>query len=170
MENYEYHLTQDGNYLSYCNNPPAANPALNQVGSTTNRATVPSTSETPTNEQYAIQLLPAESDKLVEDHKCDPNHLVETMLEEEGSKPREPSRIESTGYSSGSERTIVATFRNANFVSFVWYTKYETGDPAIYGPPPTTPTSLPNYYTECANFYGLRPPPGRTGNCGSQVP
>jgi Tfp pilus assembly protein PilX len=163
IEDYEYHLTQDGNYLSYCTEPKPANPALNQVGSTANKATVPTTKEgEPTNEQYAIQLLPAESDKLVADHKCDPNHLVETMVEEEGSATG-TFRIESTGYSGSSESTIVATFRNANFVSYVWYTKYETGDPVIYGEPPTSPpypTALPNYYTECANFFGLRPPQG----------
>jgi Tfp pilus assembly protein PilX len=156
IEDYEYHLTQDGNYLSYCTTPTPANPALNQVPSTANRATVPSTSGEPTNEQYAIQLLPAESDKLTADHKCDPLHLVETMVEEEGSATG-TFRIESTGYSGGEERTIVATFRNANFVSYVWYTKYETGDPAIYGEPPP---EKPNYFTECGNFYGIRPAQG----------
>jgi len=157
IEDYEYHLTQDGNYLSYCTSPPSENKALNQVGSTANRATVPpGPSGEPSNEQYAIQLLPAESDKLVADQKCDPLHLVETMVEEEGSATG-TFRIESTGYSGGEERTIVATFRNANFVSYVWYTKYETGDPVIYGEPPS---GKPNYFTECGNFYGIRPAQG----------
>ncbi len=156
VEDYEYHLTQDGNYLGYCTSPPSENPALNQAGETSHKATVPSTTGEPTNEQYAIQLLPAESDKIEKDHKCDPNHLVETMIEEEGSATG-TFRIESIGYSGGEERTLVATFRNANFVSYVWYTKYETGDPVIYGEPPTAPTALPNYYNECGNFYGTRP-------------
>ncbi len=30
IQDYEYHLTQDGNYLSYCTSPPSTNPALNQ--------------------------------------------------------------------------------------------------------------------------------------------
>jgi Tfp pilus assembly protein PilE len=169
VEDYEYHLTQDGNYLSYCTSPPSENPALNQVPETSHRATVPSTSGEPTNEQYAIQLLPAESDKLVGDHKCDPNHLVETMIEEEGSATG-TFRIESTGYSGGEERTLVATFRNANFVSYVWYTKYETGDPVIYGEPPTTPTALPNYYNECGAFYGTRPGQERLKLAGFEYP
>ncbi len=75
------------------------------------------------------------------------------MVEEEGAATG-TFRIESTGYSGGEERTLVATFRNANFVSYVWYTKYETGDPAIYGEPPS---GKPNYFTECANFYEERP-------------
>jgi Tfp pilus assembly protein PilX len=169
VEDYEYHLTQDGNYLSYCTSPPSENPALNQVGETSHKATVPSTTGEPTNEQYAIQLLPAESDKIEKDHKCDPNHLVETMIEEEGSATG-TFRIESTGYSGGEERTLVATFRNANFVSYVWYTKYETGDPVVYGEPPTTPTALPNYYNECGNFYGIRPAQGRLTLSGFEYP
>jgi hypothetical protein len=154
IEDYEDHLTQDGNYLSYCTNPPAANPALNQVGETSHRATIPSTiTGEPTNEQYAIQLLPAESAPH-EDRKCDPNRLVETMLEENQTGATGTFRIESTGYSGSIERTLVATFKNANFVSFVWYTKYETGDPSLYGEPPG---SEPNRYTNCGQFYGERP-------------
>ena len=30
LEDYEYHLTQDGNYLTYCTTPTPENPALNQ--------------------------------------------------------------------------------------------------------------------------------------------
>jgi Tfp pilus assembly protein PilX len=160
IEDYEYHLTQDGNYLSYCTEPSPANPALNQVPSTTNRATIPPNELTkePSNEQYAIQLLPAESAPTT-DWKCDKSNLVETMLEEKAGGAVGTFRIESTGYSGGEERTIVATFRNANFVSYVWYTKYETGDPAIYGEPPA---GKPNYYNECAGFYGVRPAQGGT--------
>ncbi len=156
IENYEYHLTQDGNYLSYCTEPSPANPALNQVGSTAHRATVPSANAEPSDESYAIQLLPAET---APEHKCNPTKLVETMLEEKGGATG-TFRIESTGYSGGEERTIVATFRNANFVSYVWYTKYETGDPAIYG---EAPKGLPNYFSECGQFYGKRPKEGKEG-------
>lgn len=155
VEDYEYHLTHDGDYLGYCANPTPANPGLNEVGSTAHKAEVPKASagSEPTREQYAIQLLPAESDKIAGDHKCDPNHLVETMIEENGAAAG-TFRIESTGYSEGAESTVVATFKNLNFVSFVWYTKYETGDPIVYGEPPK---NEPNLYTECGNFYGLRP-------------
>ena len=30
VEDYEYHLTQDGDYLDYCTTPVPTNPALNQ--------------------------------------------------------------------------------------------------------------------------------------------
>jgi Tfp pilus assembly protein PilX len=152
IQDYEYHLTQDGNYLDYCASPTPANPALNEFGSTTHHATVPASSSEsePTHEEYAIQLIPAESSK---EKKCNPNNLVETMIEEKAPATG-TFRIESTGYSEGAERTIVATFKNLNFVSFVWYTKYETGDPVTYGTPPS---GKPEYYNECANFYGKRP-------------
>ncbi len=153
IDDYEYHLTQDGNYLSYCTEPPTVNPALNQVGETTHRATVPSTNGEATNEQYAIQLLPAESAP-AGDRKCDRTRLVETMLEEQGVATG-TFRIESTGYSGGEKRTLVATFRNANFVSYVWYTKFETGDPTVHGPIPVGEPST--YWTDCGQFYGERP-------------
>jgi Tfp pilus assembly protein PilX len=160
VENYENHLTEDGNYLSYCTEPPSPNPALNQVGETTHRATILKENGESNNEEYAIQLLPAESAP-ENDRKCDSKNLVSTMLEEKSAGAVGTFRIESTGYSGKEERTIVATFRNANFVSFVWYTKFETGDPAVYG---EAPKGEPNYFTECAKFYGERPKEGGSPN------
>ncbi len=159
IENYENHLTEDGNYLTYCTNPPEPNAALNQVGEeTTHREKIMSESGEFLDEEYAIQLLPAESAP-ANDRKCDPNNLVETMLEEKSPGAVGTFRIESTGYSGNERRTLVADFRNANFVSFVWYTKYETGDPAIYGEP-LKEGEPANYYTECSKFYGERPADG----------
>lgn len=152
VNDYEYHLTQDGDYLSYCTSPIPANPALNQVGETSHRATVPSLTPEPTHEQYAIQLLPAETAP-AKDRKCDPSRLVETMLEEKAGAIG-TFRIESTGYAEGAKRTIVATLKNANFVSFIFYTKFETGDPSLYGEPPK---AEPERYTKCGQFYGERP-------------
>lgn len=158
IENYENHLTEDGNYLTYCTNPPEPNAALNQVRETTHREKIMSETGEFLDEEYAIQLLPAESAP-ANDRKCDPNNLVETMLEEKAPGAVGTFRIESTGYSGNQRRTLVADFRNANFVSFVWYSKYETGDPAIYGEP-LKEGEPANYYTECAKFYGERPADG----------
>ncbi len=164
IEDYEYHLTQDGNYLSYCTEPSPANKALNQLDkegtteplktSELNKVEVPSGEEGKrSEEEYAIQLIPAESDK-EPDPKCNRNHLVESMVEEKGSATG-TFRIASTGFSGGEVRTLVATFRNANFVSYVWYSVYETGDPALYGEvPPGEPST---YWAECGKFYTERP-------------
>lgn len=149
ISDYMYHLTQDGNYLTYCTTPTPANPALNQVSEgTKNRAPVPGT----TDEAYAIDLLPAESAPEA-DRMCDRSHLVETMIEEK-SGAAGTFRLESTGFSGSEKRSIVATVRNANFVSYVWYDVYETFDPAFYGEPPPLE---PKRYTECGQFYGKRP-------------
>lgn len=157
VEDYEYHLTQDGNYLSYCTEPPSTNSALNQYYKESSteplKASELKTAEVPgTGESYAIQLLPAESAP-ESDKKCDKNNLVATMLEEKGTATG-TFRIESSGFYNGQQRSLVATFRNANFVSFVWYTKYETFDPVIYG---EEPSGKPTYWTECEKYYGPRP-------------
>jgi hypothetical protein len=107
---------------------------------------VPEVEKASSEEKYAIQLLPAESNK-EEDPICNKNHLVESMLEEQGSATG-TFRIESTGFSGHEKRSLIATFRNANFVSYVWYSKYETFDPSKYGLP---------LRTKCENFYKTRP-------------
>jgi Tfp pilus assembly protein PilX len=165
VQDYEYHLTQDGDYLSYCTEPPAANAALNQYyeegsetvpmkGSELKTVEVPSTKEhVKTEESYAIQLIPAESAPKGR-RKCEKNHLVESMVEEKGAATG-TFRIMATGFSGGEQRSIVATFRNANFVSYVWYSVYETGDPALDGEiPPSEPST---YWDECGHFYESRP-------------
>ena len=54
IADYAYHLNNDTNYWSKCTAVPTPN-AVNQMGSTTNRRTVPGTTGT----TYAIELLPA---------------------------------------------------------------------------------------------------------------
>ena len=157
VEDYEYHLTQDGNYLSYCTTPTPANPALNQYYKTGTetpmKASELKTAEVPpgpkgesSGEKYAIQLLPAESAPSA-DKKCDTTNVVETMIEQKLGGAAGTFRLESTGFAEGKERTIVATFKNLNFVSYVWYTVYETGDSSLYG------KGGPN----CGHYYGERP-------------
>jgi Tfp pilus assembly protein PilX len=171
LEDYEYQLTQDGNYLTYCTTPTAANPALNQYYKegvepfTPLKASELSTAEVPgTNdeEKYALQLVPAKSDTEPEDSAeptwkkvphCDKNRVVNSMIEENEGAASGTFQIESTGFSGKQQRTLVATFRNANFVSYVWYSVYETGDPSLYGEPPSNDKT---YYTECSKFYQER--------------
>ncbi|HUN77811.1 MAG TPA: hypothetical protein VMU32_02715 [Solirubrobacteraceae bacterium] len=168
IQDYEFHITQDGNYLSYCTEPTPANPALNQYykentkealktselktvevsPAAENGETLPKTEEF-----YALRLLPAESDK-EKYPKCNRTNLVESMVEEKG--PTTGSfRVMSTGFSDGETRTLVATFHNVNFVSFVWYSVYETGDPSLYGEAPSGQPAT--YWSECEKFYNLRP-------------
>jgi len=158
VQDYEYHLTQDGNYLTYCTTPTPANPALNQYykegTKTPLKAFELKTAEVPpgpkgesSGEKYAIQLLPAESDNKEEFPKCNTSDVVDSMIEQKLGGAAGTFRIASTGFAEGKKRTIVATLKNLNFVSYVWYTVYETGDSSLYGKPEP----------ECGHFYGERP-------------
>lgn len=157
ISNYAYHLAQDSNYLTYCTTPTPENPALNprykkstyiplKSSELTNRAEVPGSQG---QEKYAIQLLPAETSppgSPGEKEECNKNNVVGSMIEQKGEAAG-TFRLQSTGFAEGRERTIVATFRNLNFVSFVWYSVYETGDSVLY------PAPQPN----CARYFGERP-------------
>jgi Tfp pilus assembly protein PilX len=163
IENYEYHLTQDGNYLTYCTTPTPENPALNQYYKAGTESPLTTSelkehsAEVPGSggeEKYAIQLVPSESDGETP-RKCNRNNVVGTMIDEKEGPAAGTFQIESTGFSGKQARKLVATFRNANFVSYVWYSVYETGDPSLHGPVPLgDPTT---WWTECGNFYGVRP-------------
>ena len=150
LNDYLYHLTQDGNYLTYCTSPTPANAALNQESEgTTHKALVPET----TDEKYAIDLLPAEDST---EKKCNTSNVVATMIEQSG--PAAGSfRIESTGFATGGgaqvSRSIVATIKNLNFLSFVWYDVFETGDPVLYG---AKTAAEEEYYGKCGSYYEER--------------
>ncbi len=158
VEDYEYHLTQDGNYLNYCTTPKPENPALNQLNKegteTPLKAAELKTAEVPpgpkgesSGEKYAIQLLPAESNKETYP-MCNTSDVVDSMIEQKLSGGAAGTfRLQSTGFAEGKKRTIVATFKNLNFVSYVWYTVYETADSSVYGKPEP----------ECGKFYKERP-------------
>jgi len=165
VQDYEYHLTQDGNYLTYCTTPTPANPALNQYykegTETPLKASELKTAEVPvgpkgesSGEKYAIQLLPAESNEEKPSPKCNTSNVVGSMVEQKLGGAAGTFRLQSTGFAEGKKRTIVATFKNLNFVSYVWYTVYETGDSSLYGTPEP----------ECGHFYGERPACGAFDN------
>ncbi len=131
ISNYAFHLDKDFNYWTYCTGGAAAsNTALNLVGETPLKTrAVPGV----TDEKYAIQLLPA-STAPVADKKCDPVNPVGTMIENHAVNGG-TFRIQSTGYSGGEKRTILATFAHTSFLNFLYYTQYETLDPNTYTPP-----------------------------------
>jgi Tfp pilus assembly protein PilX len=127
IDDYTFHLNRDINYWTYCTSGLAAtNKALNQEGSTTNKVAVPGS----TDEKYAIQLLTASTSP---EKKCNPSKPEATMIEA-GSEAGGTFRIQSTGYSGNQVRTLVATYANAGFLNYIYYTKYETADPNTYTP------------------------------------
>ena len=92
-------------------------------GSTANRRTVAGSTE----ESYAIELLPATGQSA-----CSTTTPTTSMLEPSG--PMAGSfRIRSTGYSGDADMSIVATFKRASFLDYVYFTQLETSDPVTYG-------------------------------------
>ena len=122
IADYLYHLNQDNSYWAKCTNVETPN-AVNQVGSQARRRTVPGT-----NSDYAIELLPANGAPA-----CDPANTAATMLDSaSGSfRIRSTGRVP-TGDGRFAERQLVATFKRRGFLDFLYFTDYETSDPAWY--------------------------------------
>jgi hypothetical protein len=134
---YQYHLNNDNAYWARCTTVPSPH-AVNQVGSTANRRPVPGESDA----QYAIELLPRTGQS-----GCSVTNPVGTMLEQSGPNTG-TFRIRSTGYVADTSRSVVATFKRASFLDYIYFTQYETSDPVVYGNPPW----IQNAYTHCSRF------------------
>lgn len=122
IADYMFHLNTDTNYWAKCTLVPAPS-AVNQQSSTALRRSVPGSSGA----TYAIQLLPATNKTF-----CDTANPVSSMIEATG-----PSigtfRIRSIGYASDATQRIVASFKRASFLDYVYFTQLETSDPVTYG-------------------------------------
>ncbi len=144
ISDYAYHLSLDQKYVEYClnvhgpNGPsePEPNGSLNQVNKphTTEPLTLSEltkarvargngvTAQEEKEEEYAIQLLPAQGH--TECNSTDAASMIENAAPLIGT-----FRIASTGFSGNEVRTIVATFAPRSFGDFVYYSEYETVDP-----------------------------------------
>lgn len=122
LADYAYHLNKDTNYWTRCTSVPAPS-AVNQVGSTANRRSVPGASGA----TYAIELIPRTGQST-----CSTSNPVGTMIEQSGPSTG-TFRIRATGYSGDSKQSIVATFKRASFLDYLYFTQLETSDPVTYG-------------------------------------
>ena len=120
---YRFQLTRDNDYWTRCDNVPGpaagVDAPVTQAGATDrNWRALPGGSG-----EYTIELLPAKGKTAcVEGDDT-------SMLE----KSTGTFRIRATGRSGGVTRSIVATFRRASFLDYLYFTNYETTDPAAYG-------------------------------------
>jgi Tfp pilus assembly protein PilX len=122
IADYAFHLNTDTGYWAKCTSVPSPS-AVNQMGSTANRRSVAGSSD----ESYAIELIPASGQS-----SCNTANPTTSMLEPSG--PMAGSfRIRSTGYSGKEDASIVATFKRASFLDYVYFTQLETSDPVTYG-------------------------------------
>jgi Tfp pilus assembly protein PilX len=124
IQNYLFHLVQDDDYWSKCTNVPAPN-AVNQRWSGTGADTRTRWLNVPGSQaRYAIELMPANGATT-----CMQNTQSSMIDNATGT-----FRIRSTGQATagGPRRSIVATFRRASFLNYIYFTDLETQDPALY--------------------------------------
>ncbi len=141
IADYTYHLNNDNGYWARCTSVPTPN-AVNQQGSTANRRTVPGSTD---GSQYAIELIPATGQSA-----CSSSNPTATMLESMGPNIG-TFRIRSTGFSGNEKASIVATYKQATFLDYVYFTQLETSDPVTYGFANPS-SSLDAAYAQCTKF------------------
>ncbi len=76
--------------------------------------------------EYSLELLPAPGKPA-----CDTTDQF-SMVDPNGNM-----RIRATGRSRGKYRSVIATLRRLNFIDFIYFTDFETLDPAAYSNPAT---------------------------------
>jgi len=143
IADYSFHLNNDNGYWARCTTVPSPN-AVNQMGSTTRKRAVPGV----TDASYAIELIPKEGQST-----CSTSNPVGTMLESSGINTGS-FRIRSTGFVGDTKASIVATFKRASLLDYIYFTQFETSDPVTYGY--SNPSAeLTDAYTQCSKFLGL---------------
>jgi Tfp pilus assembly protein PilX len=141
IADYTYHLNNDNGYWARCTSVPSPN-AVNLQGSTANRRAVPGSTD---GSAYAIELIPATGQSA-----CSSSNPTGTMLESNGPNIG-TFRIRSTGFSGNEKQSIIATYKQATFLDYVYFTQLETSDPVTYGF--TNPSSnLDAAYAQCTKF------------------
>ena len=119
IDDYAFHLNANNLYWTHCTEVPTPN-AVNQIGSTANKRSVPGG----TGATYAIELIPATGH---EKEGCNPK-TVETatnsMIESSGLMAGS-FRIRSTGFYENKQVSIVATFKRASFLDYMYFTQLE---------------------------------------------
>ncbi len=141
IDYYSFHLNADNTYWTHCTEVPAPS-AVNQQGSTTNRRTVPGDSAA----AYAIELIPATGQS-----SCNPKNAetaTTSMIEQSGLMAGS-FRIRSTGFYENDKVSIVATFKRASFLDYMYFTQLETSDPVTY----ENEATVKGAYEQCTLTY-----------------
>ena len=130
IADYTYHLNNDSGYWTRCTGVPTPN-AVNQQGAISRYRPVDPT--VPTGPQYAHRVDPGQrpvglrfeqSDRLdARVHRPEHRHL-----------PNPLDGLLGTPGAAGTEKqSIVATYKQATFLDYVYFTQLETSDPVTYG-------------------------------------
>ncbi|MFN8112344.1 MAG: hypothetical protein U0R51_04005 [Solirubrobacterales bacterium] len=149
LADYTFHLNKDNGYWAKCTNVPTPN-AVNNVGSTAKRRNVPGS----TGASYALELIPATGKSV-----CNTGDPVGSMIEQTAGTSNGTFRVRSTGYAGSTQQSIVATYKRASFLDYVYFTQFETSDPVTYG----STSAINQAYSQCVKFY-------RAGRSSSTLP
>ena len=117
--------------------------AVNQQGSTANRRPVPGATD---GSQYAIELLPATGHATCDSSEPDANRCWSRPDPTSG-----PSASARPGTRAPAKQSIVATFKQATFLDYVYFTQLETSDPVTYGFANPS-AALTGAYSQCTKF------------------
>ena len=134
-------LAKDNNYYLKCTAVPPPNPTepapVNQKwDGTSTRVWRKLPGE---KAEYTVELLPAPGKA-----ECSiPDQW--SMIDEFGNM-----RLRVTGRSRGEYRSVIATLRRRNFIDFIYFTDFETLDPAAYNDPDTMSPLCSHYREERA--------------------
>ncbi len=129
IDDYAFHLHANNSYWTSCASvaaPNAVNLKHNSPDEATKRLKVPGQ----TGAEYAIELLPSTTQSTYT--QCDTTHATESMLQSKDPL-KGTFRIRSTGFDGDAKATLVATFKPASFLDYVYFTQRETSDPVTYG-------------------------------------
>ena len=156
LADYSFHLNNDTGYWTKCagstGNPLPTPHAVNLQGAAQpgNRRFLPGVSASaPDAASYRIELIPAQGQSA-----CSQADPVTTMLEQAGTNIG-TFRIRSIGYCCGTtpktKQALVATYKQASFLDYVYFTQLETSDPVTYGfPNPSAALTGANF--QCSKF------------------
>ncbi len=124
IADYLYHLNQDNAYWAKCTNVESPN-AVNQQGSITRRRNVPGTTGT----DYALELIPANGQS-----SCSESNAAGTMIDSASGtfRIRSTGRVATNGNTGFATRQLTATFKRRSFLDYLYFTDFETSDPAWY--------------------------------------
>jgi Tfp pilus assembly protein PilX len=148
---YAYHLAEDPDYWTNCTTVPAPNPGENNpvttewyppaVDTRTNHwRTIAGT-----NDQYVVELLAASA---TTGSQCQRNQQ-DSMIDPQTGV----FRIRASGKSGKTTRSIVASFRRPSFLDYLYFTDFETWDPAVY----TDPLDQAYANSFCRVYHASRP-------------
>ena len=135
-------LARDNVYYLKCDNPPAPNSTevapVNQkyTSGTFKWRNIPGEPS-----KYGIELLPVTgySSCLTTDQY--------SMIDSEGNL-----QLRITGRSRDETRTIIATLRRQNFLDYIYFTHFETLDPAAYSDPVTAEANCKKYRSQRTSY------------------